>query len=52
MIIRGVDTLEFGLDIENYELCMRPFLNELKELKEAGQQTSRLSTLKLWVKSF
>ncbi|MHB1419388.1 MAG: replication initiation factor [Bacillota bacterium] len=39
MIYRGIDTLEFGLDIEidNYEELIRPFLKSFKILKEEGQ---------------
>lgn len=41
MIIRGVDTLEFGLDLINYRMNYKPFLIEFKELKEEGQNIGR-----------
>lgn len=47
MIIRGVDTLEFGLDIAMYEMSMRPFLIGLRELKENGQQTGKSMEIEL-----
>ncbi|MDW7675380.1 MAG: replication initiation factor [Bacillota bacterium] len=37
LIILGVDTLEFGLDIGNYNKKIRPYLRTFKILKEEGQ---------------
>ena len=39
MIIRGIDTLEFGLDIDinDYDKKIRPYLETFKILKEEGQ---------------
>ncbi|AFM43401.1 hypothetical protein Desaci_4562 [Desulfosporosinus acidiphilus SJ4] len=37
MIVKGIDSLEFGLDIENYLSSMNEFLARFKELKEAAQ---------------
>ena len=45
MIIRGIDTLEFGIIIENYETDFRPFLNILKDSKENGQITGKVNDL-------
>jgi hypothetical protein len=36
--IKGIDTLEFGIDIENYLVAMRPLLAKFKELKDISQQ--------------
>jgi len=38
LIIRGIDTLEYGLDIEDYEEALRPLLERFKLLKEEGQK--------------
>lgn len=39
LILKGLDTLEFGLDIENYLLSIESFLNTFSELKENAQKT-------------
>lgn len=41
LIIKGVDTLEFGLDIIDYKKEFKPFLIEFKELKEEGQSLGK-----------
>lgn len=37
MLLLGVDTLEFGIEIANYESAFRPLLDTFKQLKEAAQ---------------
>jgi len=39
VIIRGIDTLEFGLEIYDYKESMKDYLERFKELKEQGQET-------------
>ena len=39
MIIRGIDTLEFGLEIFDYRKSMNDYLERFKDLKEQGQET-------------
>ncbi|MGD8191847.1 replication initiation factor [Brevibacillus ginsengisoli] len=39
MILKGFDTIEFGLKIENYESNLRPHLDVLKKLKEEAQES-------------
>ncbi len=38
MIIKGIDTLEFGLDIEDYLDSFETYLDTFKKLKEEGQE--------------
>jgi len=38
LLLLGVDTLEFGIEIEDYESTFRPLLNTFRELKEAAQE--------------
>lgn len=39
MLVLGVDTLEFGLEVQDYELNFRPFLDTFRVLKESAQET-------------
>ncbi|GLX68319.1 replication initiation factor [Paenibacillus glycanilyticus] len=39
MILKGLDTLEFGLEIANYEKVFLPYLSKFKELKELSHIT-------------
>lgn len=45
MIVKGFDTLEFGLNIDSYELSLRPFLEKFKQLKENAQETGVEKTI-------
>jgi len=39
LMLLGVDTIEFGIQVENYEEIFRPILATLRELKSAAQET-------------
>lgn len=39
LIVKGFDTLEFGLNVENYESSLRPHLEIFKNLKEQAHET-------------
>ena len=39
MLVLGIDTLEFGIEIEEYEQVFRPLLGTFRILKEAAQET-------------
>ncbi|HZG18046.1 MAG TPA: replication initiation factor [Candidatus Bathyarchaeia archaeon] len=39
MILKGFDTLEFGLKIESYESALRPYLDKFKKLKEEAHES-------------
>lgn len=41
LIVKGFDTIEFGLKIENYESSLRPHLDVFKNLKEEAQESDR-----------
>lgn len=47
MIIRGIDTLEFGIDIINYNELFENFLLELDRLKILGQEAYKEPIIKL-----
>ncbi|MED4782697.1 replication initiation factor [Brevibacillus choshinensis] len=47
MILKGFDTLEFGLKVENYESSLRPYLDLFQELKVEAQETGIEQTLLL-----
>lgn len=38
MIIRNIDTLEFGIDIENYNVTFKEFIQNLEQLKLLAQE--------------
>lgn len=41
LLLRGIDTLEFGLDINNYLNGFKPFLELFKALKEIAQEENK-----------
>jgi hypothetical protein len=43
--IRGIDTLEFGLEIENYKENFENLLENLKDRKKEGQETCKEQSL-------
>jgi hypothetical protein len=45
LILKGFDTLEFGLKVESYETNLRPFLETLKKLKVEAQETGVEKTI-------
>lgn len=47
MILRGFDTVIFGVNIENYDSAFREHLDRFKELKAIGQETGIEQTVYL-----
>lgn len=47
MILRGFDTVIFGVNIENYDSAFREHLDRFKELKTIGQETGIEQTVYL-----
>ncbi len=47
LILKGFDTLEFGLNVENYESSLRPHLDIFKKFKDEAQEIGVEKTLLL-----
>ncbi|GGG09642.1 replication initiation factor [Paenibacillus abyssi] len=47
MILKGIDTFEFGLEISNYRAALDPYLSRFKDLKEQAQHTGIESTIQI-----
>ncbi len=47
MKIYGVDTIEFGIEVENYDECFGNFLVELDNMKKEAQEHYQETTIKL-----
>lgn len=47
LILKGIDTLEFGIDVEDYLPTFKKYLDQFKELKEAAQISGVEQTLNI-----
>jgi len=47
LLLRGIDSLEFGLEIDRYELAMEPFLETFKKLKEEAQMNRKEQSIRI-----
>jgi hypothetical protein len=47
LILKGIDTFEFGLEICNYRNSLESYLAKFKELKEKAQSSGIESTIRI-----
>jgi dsDNA-binding SOS-regulon protein len=47
MIVKGLDTIEFGLDFENYSQSFESFITQFQKLKEYAQETGKEQLIEL-----
>ncbi|AUM63544.1 replication initiation factor [Brevibacillus laterosporus] len=45
MILKAIDTLEFGLIVEDYQSTFSSYLEEFEELKKAAQESMNIQTI-------